>query len=93
MDRRSFLKFGLVTIASPAIVRASSLMQIKVFEPPLQEFIITGTSNGLLTIDEVTQEAVKLWQKVNSTLFIPEAAGFRIGDIITISGVHRHDQT
>lgn len=91
-SRRTFLRLGLAALAAPAIVRASSLMQIKVFfEPKLQQFVITGvSSNEVLSIDMINREAVRLWQEsnifLNSMNFgLPR---LRVGDIITISGVN-----
>lgn len=48
MDRRSFLRGGLLLVASPAIVRASSLMPVK------QHLIrVTGMPSGIYAMEIV----------------------------------------
>lgn len=86
-SRRNFLRLGLAALAAPAIVRATSLMPIKAFEPELQQFVVTAIENrgNLLAIDKITREAVKLWQESN--VFLSGMPGLQVGDIITIQGV------
>lgn len=63
-SRRGFLSGSLCLLAAPAIVRAASLMPIKAEVPLLVINRIGG--NTMLTINQITREAVRLWQKSNS---------------------------
>ena len=71
LPRRRFLSGLIGLIASPAIVRVSSLMPVNSI--PLGLVVRTrhevGTvHNGLLTVDMITREAVRLWKNSNAFL-------------------------
>jgi len=81
MDRRAFLRGALSLIASPAIVRATSLMPIRAFliapAPP--------SPKTLLTIELITREAVRLFR--NSNHLLEETSdGLRLGASLSIRG-------
>ena len=66
IQRRSFLT-GLVSLmAAPAIVRASSLMPIKLFDPV--QSLSAGGVNSRLAISMITREAIKLFSQSNEFL-------------------------
>lgn len=60
--RRGLLQgLGLV-LAAPAIVRVASIM-------PVRGFGVEGLHrNGILTMNEITREAIKLWNNSNTFL-------------------------
>jgi len=57
LSRRGFFVGLAAAFAAPAIVRATSLMPVRSF----------GTSR-ILTIEEMTREAVRLWKNSNAFL-------------------------
>lgn len=63
-SRRGFLRGLGAIIAAPAIVRVASLMPVSVTAYPRLEvgMTVAGIGNGLLTINMITREAIKLWQ-------------------------------
>jgi len=73
-SRRGFLGSLIVLIATPAIVRAASLMPVKmmpakeVLDELFVDEIYPVTQNNLLTVQMITKEAVRLWK--NSNLFL-----------------------
>jgi len=84
IERRSFLR-GL--FGAPIIVAAHNLMPVRVLIIPRREFIVTSINrHGLLTIQELTRDAVRLWRNTNQllstiqheTLFAP-GVGFAVG--------------
>lgn len=76
-SRRGFLGGLLGLIAAPAIVKATSLMPVRAerlevrigdrvsIEGLEEEYEITGQSNGLLTINKITREAIRMWHNTN----------------------------
>lgn len=56
IERRSILKCLVGLVAAPAIIKVSSLMPVNAGLQP---------GNGLLTIDQITREAVRLFQNNN----------------------------
>lgn len=65
MNRRGFLGSILVAAAAPAIVRADSLMRViprdLVILPSEQRFVTaTFEGNQMLTVDQITREALKI---------------------------------
>ena len=66
LPRRKFL-IGLASlIAAPAVVRASSLMPVKaLIKPPI---VLNRIDNSYLSIEEITREAVKLFNQSNEFL-------------------------
>jgi hypothetical protein len=52
-------------IAAPAIVRASSLMPVKQMFAPAA---VIPARNTLLTLDQITREAIRLFQNSNTFL-------------------------
>lgn len=64
MNRRAFLGGFISAIAAPAIVRPELLMPVKSIILPKH----SCGCNNLLSIQEITREAVKLWK--NSNYFI-----------------------
>lgn len=67
MKRRGFLKAILAAGAAPAIVKASNIMPLFVRRdsglliPSVEEFAIGAPAgNTLLTIDQITREALRL---------------------------------
>lgn len=78
LSRRGLLCGMLAVLAAPAIVRVESLMQLPAKQQLLlsEPIILRPGGNNLLTIQQFTREAVKLWTKSNELL--PSSA-----DIIT----------
>lgn len=72
MNRRGFLLgLGASALAAPAVVKAASLMPVKappLIAPPRRLYPGYGPGNNLLTIDQITREAIRLW--LNSNEFI-----------------------
>jgi hypothetical protein len=64
LSRRGFFckaaAVGVATLAAPAIIRLPGLLM------PVR----TVRSNSLLTIDQITREAIRLWK--NSNAFLPQ---------------------
>lgn len=60
-SRRSFLGGLAAALAAPAIVKVSSLM-------PVRATVIRPSNNALLTIDQLTQEVVRLFAESNAFL-------------------------
>ena len=83
--RRLIHNIGLI-LAAPAIVRASSLMQLSVLKPELEEFVVTGAypGNSYITLHMITRMAVLLWKDQNIPLSGVSAEMFSVGDRITI---------
>lgn len=93
LSRRGFLGGLLAVVSAPAIVRVESLMVLPAsMQIILPEPIIWTGGNNLLTIQQITREAVRLF--MNSNAFIKSidkqydeefaAAGARIGDTLRI---------
>lgn len=57
MDRRGFLGSILALAAAPAIVRADSLMRLVPVETTV---VVPSLGNRLLTIEEITREALRI---------------------------------
>ena len=69
LPRRRFLLGLSALIAAPAIVRATSLMPVKVVEENGAKSMICFPSvNGLLTLSQITREAVILFKNTNMFL-------------------------
>lgn len=75
--RRGFLGLLGIGLAAPAIVRASSLMPISAIGlewDGIREYwegevrLIPPPRNGLLTLDQITREAIELWKNSNQFL-------------------------
>jgi hypothetical protein len=74
--RRAFLTSALSFLATPAIIRPGILMPVR---PRSLVQLISATPNiqqvvnrtGLLTMNQITREAVRLWQ--NSNAFVENA--------------------
>ncbi len=83
MDRRGFLGAILAAAASPAIVKAASLMPIWTRAESglyvVAEDVVAG-SNTLLTIDMITQEALRL---LNANLFFMRKVNSEYDDTYT----------
>ena len=64
MDRRGFLHGILALGAAPAIVRIGSLMPVKSIVIPTTEEVMTISvaGNSLLTIEQITREALRILQ-------------------------------
>lgn len=83
LPRRSFLT-GLASLfAAPAIVRASSLMQIK-------SSIIQPNRNALLIINEITKSAVQLFKTTN--IYLTDELPVRFDRIIRVSLPNDYDK-
>lgn len=65
--RRGLLQGLGMLLAAPAIVRAASLMPVRAFTVAPVGQMLNG---GVLTMNEITREAVKLWK--NSNLFLQQ---------------------
>ena len=64
MNRRGFLKAIFAAGVAPAFIGSSVLMPVrKLVMPSLDETIAIGSGNRLLTIEQITKEALRLWQK------------------------------
>jgi hypothetical protein len=78
-SRRGFLGGLLALVAAPAIVRASSLMPVKVLPPKevldglFVDEVYPVTENTLLTVRQITREAIRLWK--NSNLYMENIEG------------------
>ena len=68
MNRRNFFQAMLATATAPAIVRAESLMRIiappmDIIVPPMGILAPPTRPNRLLTIEMITQEALKILEQ------------------------------
>jgi hypothetical protein len=94
MNRRSFLGTMLAACAAPAIVRASSLMKLAPGMVELESGLVVPTSTlrtggQLLTIEEITREALRVLNKNMTTFRVVSSdypGQFEVGDFITIGG-------
>lgn len=69
LTRRRLLRGLGGLLVAPAIVRAGSLMPIRAFGMPDLPVVLTScgmSSNSLLTINMITQEAIKLFRNSNN---------------------------
>lgn len=81
MSRRGLLGFML---AAPAVMQVAKPMRLFVERPR-----VIAPQHGLLTINMITKEAVRLWQNNNAFLQICDerdftAAGMQIGQTLRI---------
>jgi hypothetical protein len=60
MNRRGFLGSVLALAVAPAIVRASSLMKLAPEFEEIESGLIVPKGNQLLTISQITQEALRV---------------------------------
>lgn len=97
MNRRGFLGAILAGAMAPAVVRASSLMKLAPGLEQTTSGLIVPTSrirtgNQLLTIEQITNEALRVLERQMGMVYRVTAVGFlggnefKIGDIITIGG-------
>lgn len=63
LSRRGVLGGTLALVASPAIVRASSLMALP--RPAIITVNSAGMTNSLITINQITREMVRRFAKYN----------------------------
>ena len=96
MERRGFLRAMLAVGAAPAIVRASSLMKMPPRFAVLESGIVAPSGNRIMTITEITNDALRAIGEFNAACIAPMSGIFlsqsslglyRIGDRITIEGV------
>lgn len=66
-SRRGFLSGLLALVATPAIVRAASLMPVSMM-PDEEVLAQLSKRNSLLTINKITREGVRLWKNSNKFL-------------------------
>jgi hypothetical protein len=67
VNRRGFLGSILAGAMAPAIVRASSLMKLAPgFEVAESGLIVPAGDGGLLTIDQITREALRVFMAQNT---------------------------
>lgn len=87
MNRRGFMGSMLALCAAPAIVRASSLMKLAPgFERLESGLIVPG--NGLLTIEAITAEALRVFEVQWTRAKFAERTFLQPGDKFTIAGVY-----
>ena len=99
MDRRGFLGSILALAAAPAIVRADSLMRIVPRETTLitgeigtmDRFVIVETGHTMMTIDQITREALRIAH--DKATFIKHVRGntFRVDDVTKFGGLRSGD--
>lgn len=66
VSRRSFIGGPAALVAAPAIVKVASLMPVRSISPePEGMFILPPRGNTYLSINEITREAVRLFQETN----------------------------
>lgn len=63
MNRRGFLQGILAASVAPAFVGSSVLMPVKALAMPNLAEVATYSGNTLLTIDQITQEALRILHK------------------------------
>lgn len=63
MNRRGFLQGILAASVAPAFVGSSVLMPVKALAMPNLAEVATYSGNTLLTIDQVTQEALRIFHQ------------------------------
>lgn len=64
-SRRGLLAGFATLFAAPAIIKIAKLMPISV---PEEEILILPKCNGLLTINMITRESIRLWKNSNAFL-------------------------
>ena len=65
-SRRGFLRGLAALVAAPAVIRVAALMPVRAY-PTLEEAIIaTRERNTILTLNQITREAIRLWKNSNA---------------------------